>query len=62
MATAVKKLATVTTEKIEKAPKAAKIKIAPKEGDVARLRIRVRAYEHKILDASVKQIMDTATM
>ena len=26
----------------------------------AKLRIRVRAYEHKILDASVKQIMDTA--
>lgn len=25
-----------------------------------RLRIRVRAYEHKLLDASVKQIMDTA--
>ena len=26
----------------------------------AKLRIRVRAYEHKILDASVKQIIDTA--
>lgn len=26
----------------------------------ARLRIRVRAYESKILDASVKQIVDTA--
>ena len=26
----------------------------------AKLRIRVRAYEHKILDMSVKQIMDTA--
>ncbi|MBU4223776.1 30S ribosomal protein S10 [Patescibacteria group bacterium] len=25
-----------------------------------KLRIRVRAYEHKILDASVKQIADTA--
>ncbi|MEK7178896.1 MAG: 30S ribosomal protein S10 [Patescibacteria group bacterium] len=25
-----------------------------------RLRIRVAAYEHKLLDASVKQIMDTA--
>lgn len=24
-----------------------------------RLRIRVRAYEHKLLDASIKQIMDT---
>ncbi|MDQ5927580.1 MAG: small subunit ribosomal protein [Patescibacteria group bacterium] len=25
-----------------------------------KLRIRVRAYEHKLLDTSVKQIMDTA--
>ena len=29
-------------------------------GEIQKLRIRVRAYEHKILDASVKQIMDTA--
>jgi small subunit ribosomal protein S10 len=28
--------------------------------DVHRLRIRVRAYEHAVLDASVKQIIDTA--
>jgi small subunit ribosomal protein S10 len=28
--------------------------------DVPRLRIRVRAYESKVLDASVKQIIDTA--
>ena len=28
--------------------------------EVQRLRIRVRAYEHKILDVSVKQIVDTA--
>lgn len=27
---------------------------------VQKLRIRVRAYEHKLLDQSVKQIMDTA--
>ena len=27
---------------------------------VERLRIRVRAYEHKLLDMSVKQIIDTA--
>lgn len=26
----------------------------------AKLRIRVRAYDHKILDASIKQIIDTA--
>lgn len=25
-----------------------------------KLRIRIRAYEHKVLDASVKQIIDTA--
>ncbi len=30
------------------------------KNDVPRLRIRVRAYEAKILDASVKQIVDTA--
>ncbi len=29
-------------------------------GEVNKLRIRVRAYEHKILDASTKQIIDTA--
>ena len=28
--------------------------------DINKLRIRVQAYEHKILDMSVKQIMDTA--
>lgn len=31
-----------------------------KSADVTRLRMRVRAYESKILDASVKQIVDTA--
>ena len=35
-------------------------KSALAEGEVQRLRIRVRAYEHKILDVSVKLIMDTA--
>lgn len=29
-------------------------------GEISKLRIRVRAYDHKILDASVKQIIDTA--
>jgi small subunit ribosomal protein S10 len=33
-------------------------KAAPSE--INKLRIRVRAYEHKILDASIKQIIDTA--
>ena len=28
--------------------------------EVQRLRIKVRAYEHKVLDASIKQILDTA--
>jgi small subunit ribosomal protein S10 len=42
---------------VTKAPRAKKVKAA---GEAAHLRIRVRAYEHKILDASLKQIMDTA--
>lgn len=42
------------------ATKTAKTK-ASKEDVQSLLRIRVRAYENKILDASVKQIIDTAT-
>lgn len=38
----------------------AKKKAAVKADSTPRLRIRVRAYENKILDASVKQIIDTA--
>ncbi len=37
----------------------AKAKATP-AGEIGKLRIRVRAYDHKILDASVKQIIDTA--
>jgi small subunit ribosomal protein S10 len=33
---------------------------AAKQSEVQKLRIRVRAYESKVLDASVKQIIDTA--
>lgn len=33
---------------------------AGEASDVSKLRIRVSAYENKILDASVKQILDTA--
>jgi small subunit ribosomal protein S10 len=33
---------------------------AAKQAEVQKLRIRVRAYESKVLDASVKQIIDTA--
>ena len=42
---------------VAKAPRARKAKVG---GDSPHLRIRVRAYEHKILDASLRQIMDTA--
>jgi small subunit ribosomal protein S10 len=49
-------MAEVTTKK-KAAPKKAK---ATEGGDMGKLRLRVQAYEHKILDASVKQIMDTA--
>lgn len=45
-----------TEEKKKAAPKRAKKAEAP----VQKLRIKVRAYEHKVLDASVKQILDTA--
>ena len=45
------------TKKVTKPAKVAKVAI---EGEISKLRIRVRAYEHKILDASLKQIMDTA--
>lgn len=33
---------------------------AKTESGVNKLRIRIRAYEHKVLDVSVKQIIDTA--
>ncbi|MEI6396487.1 MAG: 30S ribosomal protein S10 [Candidatus Taylorbacteria bacterium] len=49
---------TTAKETKKKAPaRAKKVKAA---GDIPHLRIRIRAYEHKILDASLKQIMDTA--
>ena len=43
---------TVLKPKVTKLPKT--------EETVSRLRIRIRAYESKILDVSVKQIIDTA--
>jgi small subunit ribosomal protein S10 len=43
------------TSKAKKSSKA-----AAAAGEDSKLRIRIRAYEHKILDASIKQIMDTA--
>ncbi len=51
-------MATIAKEKKVSKPSTAK-KIGV-DGEVTKLRIRVRAYEHKILDASLKQIMDTA--
>jgi small subunit ribosomal protein S10 len=49
-------MATEPKEKKVTKPRAKKAAEAP----VTRLRIKVRAYEHKVLDASVKQILDTA--
>lgn len=50
-----------TTKKEHSAPKrVAKVRKAKPADAASHLRIRVRAYEHKILDASLKQIMDTA--
>ncbi|GMQ95055.1 MAG: hypothetical protein BMS9Abin13_165 [Patescibacteria group bacterium] len=43
-----------------KKPVAKARKSAKKAEVIHKLRIRVRAYEHKILDNSVRQIMDTA--
>lgn len=44
-----------TTPEQTKKPRA-----SAKTEAISKLRIRVRAYEYKILDASVRQIMDTA--
>lgn len=44
----------------KKAPKKAAKVTKAKEEVVSKLRIRVRAYEYKVLDISVRQIMDTA--
>ena len=50
-----------TTEKKATAKKSTTKRVAKDAaGEIQKLRIRVRAYEHKILDASVKQIIDTA--
>lgn len=49
-----------TAEKKGKTVRSRKPKVAGAEAEAPHLRIRVRAYEHKILDASLKQIMDTA--
>ncbi len=48
------------TTKATTEPKKRKSTKASVSEEIQKLRIRVRAYEHKILDASVKQIIDTA--
>jgi small subunit ribosomal protein S10 len=63
------KVVKTTAVKIAKIPKSKVSKVSTKKDKTVRadgadskvvLRIRVRAYESKILDSSVKQIMDTA--
>ena len=50
-----------TTDKpVKKAATKKKAAKAVPNGGISRLRIRVRAYEHKLLDTSMKQIIDTA--
>ncbi len=58
MTTAIHKKTTKTVTKKKLSTKGAKV--PAKAEAISRLRIRVRAYEHKVLDTSVKQIMDTA--
>ena len=61
--TAAKKTAKKATKKVAaKKVSASKKASASKKTKASseRLRIRVRAYEHKLLDMSVKQIIDTA--
>ena len=61
MATAAKTKKTAVSASAEK-PKATARPSRKRAVEPApsRLRIKVRAYEHKVLDASVKQILDTA--
>ncbi len=54
----VTKSTTENETKAKRAPRAKKV--VSKEPAGMKLRIRVRAYEHKILDASIKQILDVA--
>ncbi len=51
---------TTKAEKTEEKKRAPRKATAAPSSDIQKLRIRVRAYESKILDASIKQIMDTA--
>ena len=51
---------TVAKKAVVKAPAVKPAKSSAKAPEISKLRIRVRAYEYKILDLSVKQIIDTA--
>jgi len=51
---------TTVTTKTKKANTKAKAKPEVPDKELSKLRIKVSAYENKILDASVKQIVDTA--
>ena len=53
-------MSTVKETKKTARPATKPAKPKSKEGDASHLRIRVRAYDHKILDTSLRQIMDTA--
>ena len=53
-------MATDTTKKETKTKESKAKEAKNASAEVNKLRIRVRAYEHKILDASIKQIIDTA--
>ncbi len=60
--TAKKSVKKTVKKSVKKSVKKTTKKTEPKvvSAGVTRLRIRVRAYEHKLLDTSVKQIIDTA--
>lgn len=49
----------MATKATKKTTKKSTKKALSKEEPVNKIRIRVRAYEHKILDNSIKQIIDT---
>jgi small subunit ribosomal protein S10 len=53
-------MATDTTKKPTKAKETKAKEAKTASAEINKLRIRVRAYENKILDASIKQIIDTA--
>ncbi len=52
--------ATTKTKKVTTKTKSGTASGGKESNDIQKIRIRVSAYESKILDASVKQIMDTA--